>query len=116
MITTVIQETTLNQRGLVHSFMSSFLLISKTMKISTKGSSPAVSRFIREQLELHYPALDEMVILQREMRMQLKQYVSSPAKRNTILREILHDRAVWEALQENPEEVREQLRGRYLHD
>ncbi len=86
------------------------------LAISTKGSSPAVSRFIREQLELHYPALDEMVILQREMRMQLKQYVSSPSKRNAILREILHDRAVWEALQENPEEVREQLRGRYLHD
>lgn len=86
------------------------------LAISTKGSSPAVSRFIREQLELHYPALDEMVILQREMRMQLKQYVSSPAKRNAILREILHDRTVWDALRENPEEVREQLRGRYLHD
>lgn len=86
------------------------------LAISTKGSSPAVSRFIREQLELHYPALDDMVALQREMRMQLKQYVSSPAKRNAILREILHDRTVWEALQEHPEEVREQLKGRYLHE
>ncbi len=86
------------------------------LAISTKGSSPAVSRFIREQLEMHYPALDEMVVLQREMRMQLKQYVSSPAKRNAILREILHDPTVWEALQEHPEEVRQQLKGRYLHD
>ncbi len=85
------------------------------LAISTKGSSPAVSRFIREQLELHYPALDEMVALQREMRMQLKQYVSSPARRNAILREILHDRTIWETLQKNPEEARKELEVRYLH-
>ena len=40
----------------------------------------------------------------------LKQYVSSPAKRNAILREILHDRTVWEALRKHPEEVRQQLK------
>ena len=38
------------------------------LAISTKGSSPALSRFIREQIEMHYPALDEMVALQQELR------------------------------------------------
>ncbi len=59
------------------------------LAVSTKGSSPAVSRFIREQIEMHYPALDEMVALQRDLREQLKSYVPSPARRNAILREVL---------------------------
>ena len=90
---------------------SNFLLA-----ISTKGSSPAVSRFIREQVEMHYPALDEMVALQRDLREQLKKCEPSPARRNAILREVLNDRAVWERLQKDPEQVRQELMARYFHD
>jgi precorrin-2 dehydrogenase/sirohydrochlorin ferrochelatase len=86
------------------------------LAVSTRGSSPAVSRFIREQIEMHYPALDEMVALQRDLREQLKPYVPSPARRNAILREILNDRTIWESLQKDPEQVRRQLKTRYLHD
>jgi precorrin-2 dehydrogenase / sirohydrochlorin ferrochelatase len=86
------------------------------LAISTKGSSPAVSRFIREQVEMHYPALDEMVAVQRDLREQLKKYEPSPARRNAILREVLNDRAIWERLQKDPEQVWQELMTRYLHD
>jgi precorrin-2 dehydrogenase/sirohydrochlorin ferrochelatase len=87
-----------------------------TLAISTKGSSPAVARFIREHLEMQFPALDEMVALQREFRAQLKQYEHSPAKRNAILWEVLHDPVLWEMLKKDPATAREQLKSRYLHD
>ncbi len=85
------------------------------LAISTKGSSPALSRFIREQIEMHYPALDEMVALQHELREQLKRSEPSPSRRNAILREVLHDRAVWEILEKDPEKARVELKRRYLH-
>jgi len=85
------------------------------LAISTKGSSPALSRFIREQIEMHYPALDEMVALQQELREQLKRSEPSQSRRNAILREVLHDRAVWEILENDPEKARVELKRRYLH-
>jgi precorrin-2 dehydrogenase/sirohydrochlorin ferrochelatase len=85
------------------------------LAISTKGSSPALSRFIREQIEMHYPALDEMVLLQRELREQLKRIEPSRSRRNAILREVLHDKAIWEILEKDPEKARAELERRYLH-
>ena len=85
------------------------------LAISTKGSSPALSRFIREQIEMHYPALDRMVALQHELREQLKSFEPSQSRRNAILREVLHDRAVWEILEKDPEKARVELKRRYLH-
>jgi precorrin-2 dehydrogenase/sirohydrochlorin ferrochelatase len=85
------------------------------LAVSTRGGSPAVARFIRELIELHYPALDEMVSLQRELRDQLKHAEPSQSRRNEILREVLHDPAVWEMLKKDPEKVRLQLKKRYLH-
>ena len=87
-----------------------------TLAISTKGNSPAVSRFIREQLEKHYPALDEMIALQRDLRAQLKQYQPSPARRNAILREVLNDSALWETLKKDPARARQQVTERFLHE
>jgi len=85
------------------------------LAISTKGSSPALSRFIREQIEMHYPALDEMVALQQELRELLKRCEPSQSRRNAILREVLHDRAIWEILEKDPEKARVELKRRYLH-
>ena len=87
-----------------------------TLAISTKGNSPAVSRFIREQLEKHYPALEEMIALQRDLRAQLKQYQPSPARRNAILREVLNDSALWETLKKDPAQARQQVTERFLHE
>jgi precorrin-2 dehydrogenase/sirohydrochlorin ferrochelatase len=87
-----------------------------TIAISTNGSSPAVSRFIREHLEKTYPALDEMIALQREMREQLKHHVPSQSRRTTILREMLSDKELWETLKKDPSLARKQAKKRYLHE
>ena len=73
-----------------------------TLAISTGGSSPAVSRFIREHFESEFPALDAMIALQSELREKLKKTEPSQPKRNAILHEVLHDDAVWLALEKDP--------------
>jgi precorrin-2 dehydrogenase/sirohydrochlorin ferrochelatase len=87
-----------------------------TIAISTKGSSPAVSRFIREHLEKTYPALDEMIALQSEMREQLKHCEPSQVRRTAILREMLSDTDIWETLKKDPSLARKQAKKRYLHE
>jgi precorrin-2 dehydrogenase / sirohydrochlorin ferrochelatase len=87
-----------------------------TLAISTKGSSPAVSRFIREHLEECYPALDEMIALQSELRAQLKQTEPSQSRRTAILWEILKDEDLWESLKKDPSLARKQAKRRYIHD
>jgi len=86
------------------------------LAISTKGSSPAVSRFLREHLEKCYPALDEMVALQHELREQLKHDEPSQSRRTAILWEVLSDRELWETLKKDPALAREQIKKRYLHE
>ena len=87
-----------------------------TIAISTKGSSPAVSRFIREHLEKCYPALDEMIALQHELREQLKHTEPSQSRRTAILWEVLNDTDLWETLKKDPELARRQAKKRYLHE
>jgi precorrin-2 dehydrogenase/sirohydrochlorin ferrochelatase len=86
------------------------------LAISTKGNSPAVSRFIRQQLEKDNPALDEMIALQRDLRAQLKQHQTSPAQRNAILHEVLNDSEIWETLKKDPAMARQQVTERFLHE
>ncbi len=87
-----------------------------TLAISTKGNSPAVSRFIREYLETRLPSLDEMVALQRDLRTQLKQSEPSVSRRNVILREVLHDPTLWETLSRDPARARQYVKEKYLHE
>jgi precorrin-2 dehydrogenase/sirohydrochlorin ferrochelatase len=87
-----------------------------TIAISTKGSSPAVSRFIREHLEKTYPALDEMIALQSELRELLKQHEPSQSRRTAILREVLSDNELWDILKKDPSLARIQAKKRYLHE
>jgi precorrin-2 dehydrogenase/sirohydrochlorin ferrochelatase len=87
-----------------------------TIAISTKGSSPAVSRFIREHLEETYPALDEMIALQGELREQLKHLEPSQERRTAILWEVLKDKELWEMLKKDPSLARKQAKKRYLHE
>ena len=39
-----------------------------TIAISTGSESPAVSRFIRQEIEKNYPSLDAMIVLQHRLR------------------------------------------------
>jgi precorrin-2 dehydrogenase / sirohydrochlorin ferrochelatase len=87
-----------------------------TLAISTKGSSPAVARFLREQLETQFPALDAMVALQRDLRARLKQSEPSPSKRNAILWEVLNDPVLWKILKTDPAGAHRQVMEKYLHD
>jgi precorrin-2 dehydrogenase/sirohydrochlorin ferrochelatase len=86
-----------------------------TIAISTKGSSPAVSRFIRKHLEETYPALDEMIALQSELRDQLKHHEPSQARRTAILREVLNDKELWEIVKKDPSLARKLTKKRYMH-
>ncbi len=87
-----------------------------TLAISTKGNSPAVSRFIREHLETRFPALDDMIALQRDLRAQLKHTEPSQSRRNAILWEVLNDRELWITLKNDPVRARQQVKERYLHE
>lgn len=86
------------------------------LAISTKGNSPAVSRFIREHLETQFPALDDMIALQRDLRAQLKHTETSPSRRNAILWEVLNDREIWKILKTDPARACQLVKEKYLHE
>lgn len=73
------------------------------LAISTRGASPAMSKFIRQRLE---GALDTvlpsdyplMVRLQSELREHLKRVVDDQQKRARLLWSVLESEEVWEAL------------------
>jgi len=82
--------------------------------MSTLGESPAVSRFIREDIEKRYPALDAMISLQHRLRGELKKRDTTPAGRRRILWEVLHDKAVWSLLSKSPDRAWARVAERYL--
>jgi precorrin-2 dehydrogenase/sirohydrochlorin ferrochelatase len=86
-----------------------------TFAISTGGSSPAISRYIREHLERDLPDLDAMIVLQSRLREELKQREPDPARRNAILHNVLDDTRVWKLLKTDPSDAWENVRARYLH-
>jgi precorrin-2 dehydrogenase / sirohydrochlorin ferrochelatase len=87
-----------------------------TIAISTGGNSPAVSRYLREQIEDTLPALDDMIALQNRLREVLKTREPDQKKRSAILNKVLHDPTVWVALTEHRSDVWDDVRARYLHD
>ena len=86
-----------------------------TLAISTGGSSPAISRFIREYLEQELPELDAMIVLQRQLREALKRTEPDQLKRTTILHKVLDDPSVWKLLKKDPDKAWEKVSARYLH-
>jgi precorrin-2 dehydrogenase/sirohydrochlorin ferrochelatase len=86
-----------------------------TLAISTGGSSPAVSRFIREHLEKELPELDAMILLQGRLREDLKRNVPDQIRRNEILHKVMDDPAVWKALKKDPDQAWENVSARYLN-
>jgi precorrin-2 dehydrogenase/sirohydrochlorin ferrochelatase len=68
--------------------------------ISTTGSSPALSKYIRQRLEkVISPAYGQMARLQEECRDFLKTHVKNESSRKAILCEILENDDVWEAFE-----------------
>ena len=90
--------------------------INYTLAISTQGSSPAISRFIREHLEYEYPAMDDMIALQQRLRTELKRAEPDQVRRNAMLWEVLNDPSIWNALSADTAEAWKLVTKRYLHD
>ncbi|MDG6244705.1 MAG: bifunctional precorrin-2 dehydrogenase/sirohydrochlorin ferrochelatase [Methanolobus sp.] len=75
-----------------------------TISISTTGSSPAFSRFTRQQVEkIITPEFSDMIRIQDEIRTYLKDVVPEQKDRKTILWDILEREEVWAALRESYE-------------
>jgi len=86
-----------------------------TLAISTGGSSPAISRFIRKHLEQELPELDAMIVLQHRLREELKRVKPDQTQRNEILHKVLDDPSVWRILRKDPEKAWDTVSARYLH-
>jgi len=83
--------------------------------ISTRGKSPAVSRYIRMRFEAEYADLDRMIDLQDDMRSMLKEVEPVQAERSRILWSILRDEEVWRTLASDYDGARTMAIERYLH-
>ncbi|MGD9778926.1 precorrin-2 dehydrogenase/sirohydrochlorin ferrochelatase family protein [Methanomethylovorans sp.] len=65
--------------------------------ISTTGSSPAFSRYVRQKIEkVITPEYEQMIILQNDIRNYLKEHVEEQKHRRSILWKVLEDPMVWE--------------------
>lgn len=86
------------------------------LAVSTQGHSPAISRFLREDIEARYPALDSMILLQSRLRDELKTRNLTQPQRSAILGDVLQDRLIWDALAGSLESAWDTVERRYLHD
>ena len=84
--------------------------------VSTGGKSPAVSRFIREHLETRFSNLDAMIALQEQLRKRLKKTEPSQTRRSEILKDVLEDHDVWDALSRSHKEAEQLVSRRYLNE
>lgn len=84
------------------------------LAVSTLGSSPGVSRFLREYLESTLPDLDRMIELQERLRVYLKDCLSDQQERKEIVWKVLKDRDVWSALREGEVTAWSLISRRYL--
>ncbi len=79
-----------------------------TIAISTRGASPALSKYMRKKIETVISAeFETMALLQKEMRVQLKASIPDQKERASILWAILEDKDVWSALTHSYEQALE---------
>jgi precorrin-2 dehydrogenase / sirohydrochlorin ferrochelatase len=86
------------------------------LAVSTLGESPAISRYLRQEIETRYPELDAMIELQGRLRERLKTSGLSQAERSAILWNVLNDQQIWNALRHSVDDTWAEVEGRYLHD
>jgi len=73
-----------------------------TISISTSGSSPAFSRFVRQKVEsVITPDFEGMIKIQENLRAYLKENVPDQRDRKELLWEVLESEDVWSALGES---------------
>ena len=86
-----------------------------TIAITTLGKSPAISRFMRENLDERFELLDSMIELQDNLRTDLKRSCLTQTERRSILWNIIRDPNVWDALSRSQKEGERIAREKYLH-
>lgn len=75
-----------------------------TISISTSGSSPAFSKYTRQEVEkVITPQFADMIRIQNNMRNYLKENIPDQKERKDILWQILDSKDVWSALEESYE-------------
>ncbi|WP_340818974.1 bifunctional precorrin-2 dehydrogenase/sirohydrochlorin ferrochelatase [Methanolobus sp. WCC4] len=83
-----------------------------TISISTTGSSPAFSRFTRQQVEkIITPEFADMIRIQDEMRTYLKNEVPDQKDRKEILWDVLESKEVWGGLEDSYEKGFKRAQG-----
>jgi precorrin-2 dehydrogenase/sirohydrochlorin ferrochelatase len=71
-----------------------------TISISTSGSSPAFSRFVRQRIEeVITPQFADMIEIQEKLRTYLKENIPGQRDRKDLLWQVLESSEVWEALE-----------------
>jgi precorrin-2 dehydrogenase/sirohydrochlorin ferrochelatase len=88
---------------------------SHLVAVTTFGRSPAMARFIRERVSRAAQETDMMIDLQERVREALRAREPSQERRSAILRQIAHDREVWEALALGGDAAWAYVTERYLH-
>jgi len=68
------------------------------VSVSTGGRSPALSKYLREQLEDDLAGAGAMAVLTGEIRADLKNRGVAPEVRREAVRTVVRDRGVWKAL------------------
>lgn len=69
-----------------------------TIAVTTSGRSPALSRYLREEIEDEFEGVGEMAQLSATLRSELKADAVSPADRRDAIRAVVRSQAVWKAL------------------
>jgi precorrin-2 dehydrogenase / sirohydrochlorin ferrochelatase len=74
--------------------------------ISTTGSSPAFSRYVRQNIEkVITPEYEQMITLQNDIRTYLKVHVDDQKQRRSILWKVLDNEIVWKDISESYEKA-----------
>ncbi|KTG29033.1 precorrin-2 dehydrogenase/sirohydrochlorin ferrochelatase family protein [Haloferax profundi] len=69
-----------------------------SVAITTGGSSPALSKYLRERIEAELDGAGAMAELTADLRAELKDADHSPAERRDAIRAVVRDPSVWKAL------------------
>ena len=69
-----------------------------TVAVSTGGQSPALSKYLREQVESAFAGAGEMAELTGEIRTELRASGTPPADRRDAVRAVVRSEPVWKAL------------------
>jgi precorrin-2 dehydrogenase/sirohydrochlorin ferrochelatase len=69
-----------------------------SVAVTTSGRSPALSRYLREEIESEIEGAGGMATLSATIRTDLKEEGVSPATRREAIRAVVRSQAVWKAL------------------